>query len=531
MAQLFDRLRGAGDAAGAAADRIGGFTHRLGPTGGADLRECVGHGFRCAAIQVDRVDLGDHVARAIDAHPVPLANVRAVADRGAVGGPPGDVILVVKRRVRHHDPAHGHRGEPRDGRQRAGAAHLDLNPVEAGPGDLGRELVGERPARRRGAEAKPGLQRELVHLVDDAVDVVAKRRAALLDIRPGGDQVVGGVADAGQRVGREPEAAQPFDRAGLGGGERRGQRPPAIGKEMQRPARGHGRVELAQRAARGIAWVREHPPLATLVQGREIRVSHVDLAPDLDQLGDGIARQFPGQVADRQRVRRHVLARRAVAAGRRLHEPAVFVTDRQRQAVDLGFGRKGQRGVDGNVQERPHPGHEVGDVLGGERILERHHADGMRDLAKRLGRGGADLAGGGIGAGEMGELGFEHGQFTLEGVVIGIVDRGRVGAVIVGVGLLDPAGEIVDPRARDVVGSGQGCRAGPRRGRNNAQIGGTVGRLGRHVGGRLAVHSNARALRGGAVHLAAAPWPVTLVRHPPAPISPACAPVRSGPPS
>ena len=155
----------------------------------------------------------------------------------------------------------------------------------------------------------------------------------------------------------------------------------------------------------------------------------------------------------------------------------------------------------------------------------------MRDLAKRLGRDGADLARGGIGAGEMGKLGLERGQFALESVVIGVVDRGRVGAVIVGVGLLDPAGEIVDPRARGVVRSGQGGRASPRRRRTAVRVGGTVGRLGRHVGGRLAVQPAARALRGGAVRLAAAPWPVTLVRHPPAPISPACAPVRPGPPS
>jgi hypothetical protein len=59
--------------------------------------------------------------------------------------------------------------------QRAGAADLDVDGLEPGPGQFGRELVRDGPARRGRAEAEPRLQRQVVDLVDDAVDVIAER--------------------------------------------------------------------------------------------------------------------------------------------------------------------------------------------------------------------------------------------------------------------------------------------------------------------------------------------------------------------
>ena len=94
---------------------------------------------------------------------------------------PRDVVGVVQRRVLHDDAADRHRQQPRHRRQRAGAADLDVDRLELGRGALGGELVRQRPARRRRAEAEPRLQVEPVDLVDDAVDVVAERRALALD--------------------------------------------------------------------------------------------------------------------------------------------------------------------------------------------------------------------------------------------------------------------------------------------------------------------------------------------------------------
>ena len=65
--------------------------------------------------------------------------------------------------------------------QRAGAADLDLDRLDDGRRALGGKLVRDRPARAARDEAEPFLQRELVDLVDHAVDVVAERRPLRLD--------------------------------------------------------------------------------------------------------------------------------------------------------------------------------------------------------------------------------------------------------------------------------------------------------------------------------------------------------------
>jgi hypothetical protein len=59
-----------------------------------------------ARAQVHVGDLGDHVARAVDLHPVADADVAPLADRGALGIAAGDVVLVVQRGVRDQHAAH-----------------------------------------------------------------------------------------------------------------------------------------------------------------------------------------------------------------------------------------------------------------------------------------------------------------------------------------------------------------------------------------------------------------------------------------
>ena len=74
------------------------------------------------------------------------------------------------------DAADIDRLEVGDRRQRAGAADLDQDVVQPRARLLGRELVGDRPARRAADEAQPLLPVDAVDLVDDAVDVVGQRR-------------------------------------------------------------------------------------------------------------------------------------------------------------------------------------------------------------------------------------------------------------------------------------------------------------------------------------------------------------------
>ena len=62
-----------------------------------------------ALLEDDVDDLRDHVAGALDDDGVADADVLAVADRLTVIADAGDVVLVVQRRVLHHDAADCHR--------------------------------------------------------------------------------------------------------------------------------------------------------------------------------------------------------------------------------------------------------------------------------------------------------------------------------------------------------------------------------------------------------------------------------------
>ena len=77
------------------------------------VREHEGHGIGGAFGQIDIGDLGDHVARAVDLHPIAHANILALADRIAARVAPCDVILVMQGRVRYDHTAYGHGRQPR----------------------------------------------------------------------------------------------------------------------------------------------------------------------------------------------------------------------------------------------------------------------------------------------------------------------------------------------------------------------------------------------------------------------------------
>ena len=94
---------------------------------------------------------------------------------------PRDFVLVVQRGVGDDDAADGDRPQFGDRRQRAGAADLDLDRFDDRRRALGGKFVRHRPARAARDEAEPLLQREIVDLVDDAVDVVAERRPLRFD--------------------------------------------------------------------------------------------------------------------------------------------------------------------------------------------------------------------------------------------------------------------------------------------------------------------------------------------------------------
>ena len=152
MLQPLDRLRRANEPAGAAAHHVGdALLVDLADRGGAANRAMVGKDVR---LRVRRPlfehrpkHLRNDVARPLNAHRIADADVLA-----------GDFILIVQRGVGDDDAADRHRIEPRDRRQRARAANLDLDVAQHGRRLLGRKFMRNGPARRARDEAEAVLQ-------------------------------------------------------------------------------------------------------------------------------------------------------------------------------------------------------------------------------------------------------------------------------------------------------------------------------------------------------------------------------------
>ncbi len=167
-------LGGASDV-GASRHGLSGLAHDVRP---AD-RALVGHNeldLAAGALLLDDLDdLGNHLARALHDHRIADANVLAA-----------DLVLVMKRRVGDGDPADLHRFEIGHGRERAGAADLYANVVDARRDLLRGVLIRNCPTRASRDVAEPGLQIEGVDLDDHPVHVVVRGSpllAPLADVR------------------------------------------------------------------------------------------------------------------------------------------------------------------------------------------------------------------------------------------------------------------------------------------------------------------------------------------------------------
>ena len=222
--------------------------------------------------------------------------------------------------------------------------------------------------------------------------------------------------------------------------DRRADLAPGIGEEAQRPGRGDGRVELTQRAGGGVARVGEdfaaRLPLP-LVQRGEVGAGHVDLAPDLEDIGR--ARNPVGDVLQRAQVGGDVLAGVAVAAGGADGEPAALVAQRDRQAVDLRLRHHLQRcaRIAPKFPEKtPHALDELDQIRLGEGVGERQHRPRVLHLGEAGGGRSADLARGRVVADERGKARLDRRIAQAQRVVLGIADDRRVllmvGAVVRG---------------------------------------------------------------------------------------------------
>ena len=450
MAQPLHRLRRADQFAGAAtagillAGLLVDLARRRRAADRTGMREFIRHRVRRPLVDDDADDLRDDVARPLDHDGVADANVVALADRLAVRIEALDVILVVQRDVLDDDAADRDRRQPRHRRQRAGAADLDIDLVDRGRCLLGREFVGDGPARLAGDETPATLQFELVDLVDDAVDVVAERRALFLDQLVLGDQVVDRFRPHHQRAYPEPPFGEFPHRLILRRRRVLGGVAPGIGEEIEVAAGGDGGILLAQRAGRRVARidiVLAAGGRRALLERLEFRIGHVDLAAYLDGFGPACALQPVRNVGDRPQIGGDVLAHRAVATCRALHEHTVLVTQRRRQPVDLRFRREGDVEVLVALEEPPAAIEEVDHVLVRIGLGEAEHRHGMAHLGEAFRRRRADPERRRILANQGREPVLDGEVAAAQRVIVGVRDRRRVLGVVAPVMFGDLAGQ------------------------------------------------------------------------------------------
>jgi len=308
--------------------------------------------------------------------------------------------------------------------------------------------VRDRPTRRGRAKAEPRLKPEVVYLVDDAVDVIAKRRPLGLDGAVAGKQRLGPVAKHGERVGAEAEIGEAAERAKLGAGQRFRHCAPGIGEEPQRPGSGDRGIELAQAAGGGVARVGEGLAAGfglPRVQRGEIGMAHVDLAAHLEDLGR--AGEHFRDVGDGGGIGGDILAGLAIAARRGLHQPALLVAQRERQPVDLRLGGEGQGRIGAEVQIAADARHEFRHLRFGKGVLEAEHPDRVLDPGEALGRRRADLLRRTAG-GEGGKARLDLGQPALHRVIFGVGDLWRVFGMVGAIRAPDRLGQPLPFRGR-----------------------------------------------------------------------------------
>ena len=193
--------------------------------------------------------------------------------------PLADEIKIMERCPRDCRPGELHRLKHSVRRQDSRPSHLYDDICEPRLFLLRRELIGDRPLRRRGILTDSPAQREVVHLYDHPVDIERKRPAHIPDLLDLRDDLVRRLHDLEIRNYPEPELFKreqalvvflEIKRSGL-----------VIEDEyIKPPRRADLRVELSQRPGGGVSRVREKSLAALLplrVQSLKRTVRHIDL--------------------------------------------------------------------------------------------------------------------------------------------------------------------------------------------------------------------------------------------------------------
>ena len=221
-------------------------------------------------------------------------------------------------------------------------------------------------------------------------------------------------------------------------------------------ARGrYRRIELAYRAGRGVARVRERRLAglrALLVEGGERRPGHIDLTAHLDQRWGILDPQW--DLPDRAQVLRDLLADLPIAARGAAGEDAVLVHEGDREAVDLRLGDV-LDGLDrrpigrGQLAHAGVPGAELLLVAGVRQRVHRLQVPSGLELVERR---GTHALGRRVGRQELGVLDLEVAQLVQQRVVVGVRDVRVVEDVVAAVVVLDLAPQLGGALLRGLLG-------------------------------------------------------------------------------
>ena len=111
----------------------------------------------------------------------------------------------------------------------------------------------------------------------------------------------------------------------------------------------------------------------------EIGLCHVDFAANLKNGGSNSGKLLRN-IRDRPHIGGYILTHLSVTARCRLHQHAIFITQRTGQAVNLVLCSQGDLCIGGKIQETADPTDEILDILICKGIVEAHHPLGMGDL-------------------------------------------------------------------------------------------------------------------------------------------------------
>ena len=161
---------------------------------------------------------------------------------------------------------------------------------------------------------------------------------------------------------------------------------------------------------------------------------------------------------------RDVLAGLAVAARARLDETPALVDDLDARAVELRLDAEARRLAVGQAVD--HAPVELGELLGGVRVVEREHPHRVLDLHHLRARLAADALGRRVGRDELGVRLLERAQLAQQRVELGVAHDRVVEDVVAVVVRVEsrargPAWRIASWRPRDRQSSptfGRGAR-------------------------------------------------------------------------